>query len=467
MSRETGRKYLRAGKLPSEMKVAHTWRTRLDPFGEHWEGIKSMLGSAPELEAKSLFDWLSERYPGCYQEGQLRTMQRRVREWRALNGPPKEVYFPQEHMPGRIMQTDFTCANDLRVTIGSMPFNHLLCHSVLTYSNWEWAVPCHSESLLALRRGFQAALVRLGRIPREHWTDHSSAATHAIGGPGIERTFNKSYVDLMDHFGIRPHTIQVGEPHENGDVEAANGAFKRRLEQHLLLRGSRDFESSDEYIRFVETVLDKANRGRQKRVTEELAVMRVLDVDLLPEYIEETVRVSSWSTINVAGIPYSVPSRLMGEKVKAHCYEDRIDVFYCGVPQVTMPRLRGDGKHAINYRHVIDWLVRKPGAFRHYRYREDMFPTLVFRWAYDALCESCSPRLADLDYLRILHHAAQTMESQVEAALAELKTRSITPRWHLVLELAPVPRPQIPDLPPLRVDLGEYDRLLASEGVAI
>jgi len=466
MSRKTARKYLRTGKLPSEIKVTHTWRTRPDPFVEHWNEVRSMLAVTPELEARTLFDWLSERHPERYQQGQLRTLQRRVREWRALHGPSKEVFFPQVHVPGRIMQTDFTWMNELAVTICGVPFGHLLCHSVLTYSNWEWAVICHSESLLSLRRGLQAALTQLGRVPEEHWTDHSTAATHAIGGEGEERKFNRNYLDLMGHFGIKPRTIQVNKPNENGDVEAANGAFKRRVEQHLLLRGSRDFGSEEEYVRFFENILEKANGGRRKRLVDELAAMRTLDVALLPEYVEEDLKVSSWSTINVAGIPYSVPARLMREKVKVHRYEDKIDVFYHGVPQFTMPRLSGDGKHAINYRHVIDWLVRKPGAFRHYRYREDMFPTLQFRWAYDLLCESCSSRVADLEYLRILHHAARTMQSRVEAALDEVKMRGMIPRWELVLELAPLPRPQLPELAPLLVDLGEYDRLLTTDEVA-
>ncbi len=450
------------------MKAPHTWRTRPDPFEKHWAEVEAMLSEAPELEAKALFEWLCERHGGVYREGQLRTFQRRVRRWRALRGPAKEVYFPQEHVPGRRLETDFTWMNSLGITINGEPFKHLLCHCVLSYSNWQWAVVCHSESLLALRKGLQAALVRLGRVPAQNWTDHSTAATHAIGsGKDGAWEFNQSYLELMSHFGMEPRTIAVGKPHENGDVESANGVLKRRIEQHLLLRGHRDFGSVGEYVVFLEGVLEKANRPRQKRLCEELAAMRPLDVALLAEYAEEELRVTSWSTINVGGTPYSVPSRLIGEKVKARCYEDRVEVYYHGVHQLTADRVRGGGKAAINYRHVIDWLLRNPGAFGSYRYREEMFPTVRFRWAYDALCEVCSHRSADIEYLRILHHAAHTMESTVDKALVKLKASGVVPRWSAVIEFTGAAKPQLPQMAPFVVDLACYDHLLSREGVVV
>lgn len=465
MDAKTGRKYLREGKLPSQMKAERKWRTRKDPFEKHWEEIREMLEQTPELTGKTLFDWISEKYPGVYREGQLRTLHRRVRRWRALEGPEQEVYFPQEHKPGVRMETDFTWV-DLGITINGELFSHLLCHDVLVYSNWEWATICQSESMLALKHGLQAALLRLGRIPREHWTDHSTAATHSIGGERKgHRGFNRQYLDMMKHFRIDPRTIQVQAPHENGDVESAHGVLKRRLDQQLLLRGHRDFESVDEYVRFLEEVLEKSNETRRERVREELAVMRLLDVRLLPEYYEQESRVTAWSTVQVARNTYSVPSRLKRHKVKARIYEDRVEVYSHGVKQLSMPRLLGESNHAINYRHVISSLVRKPGAFRHYKYHADMFPTDVFRWAYDALCEACSERLADLEYLRILNHAALTMETEVEKSLRNLRGCGLVPRWEKVLELVPGPRPQLPEMTPLKVNLAEYDCLLEREAV--
>ena len=466
MCRQTGSKYLKQERFPSELKPKRTWRTHEDPFAADWPLVAEMLAAAPGLEAKALFEWLCEQHPDRYIPGQVRTFQRRVREWRALHGPGKEVYFPQVHDPGRRMSTDFTWMDTLAITISGEAFPHKLCHCVLTYSNWEWATICRSESLLALRQGIQNAVFRLGHVPLEHWTDHSTAATHE---PSAEdesgrRVFNARYAATMKHLGMKPFTIQAGEAHENGDVESLNGVLKRRIEQHLLLRGSRDFDSVATYEQFLHRVLTGANRLRRQRLTEELAVMRLLEVDRLPEFDVHDPRVTSWSTIRVARNSYSVPSRLIGEKVKAKCYEDRIDVCYHGVPQMSVPRLSGCGGHQINYRHVIDWLVRKPGAFSNYRYREELFPTLNFRVAYDRLREGCSQRVADIEYLRILKHAARTMECEVDTVLELLCDEGVLPRWNTVVEFCPQHTVTVPEVTMPAVDLSQYDLLLAGGG---
>lgn len=467
MDPKTARKYIKEGKLPSQMRVEHTWRTRSDPFEKHWEQCKSILAAAPELEGAFLFEWLCERYPGQYQDGQLRTFQRRVREWKALNGLDKEVFFPQVHEPGRRMSTDCTHMNELGITINGEPFPHLLCHCVLTYSNWEWGTICHSESLLALRTGIQAALFQLGHVPMEHWTDHSSAATHnPTPEDGKRRPFNKDYEDVMKHFGMQPRTIQVRCPHENGDVESLNGALKRRLKQYLLMRGSTDFESQDAYRQFIEQVMDKANRKRSKRLAEELKVMPVLNVSRLSEYDECRCRVRSSSTITVKRRIYSVPSRLIGEMVSARRFKDRLEVVYNGVTQLTEPWISRDDGHCINYRHLIGSLVRKPGAFRRYRFREELFPSDLFRWAWESLSESLCDRTAEREYLQLLNHAALTMQCEVEAVLATMRRNAQPPRWDAVLAACRPAVSQPPRLQPLVVSLHDYDALLVSQGVS-
>ena len=129
MHRDTAAKYLEKGKLPSELKQPRTWRTRQDPFEEDWPLVEAFLEDAPEIDAKGLFIWLTEEErPGKYQEGQIRSLQRRVKAWRATKGPAKEVFFTQEHRPGEAMQTDFTWCNELGITVGGVPFEHMLCH---------------------------------------------------------------------------------------------------------------------------------------------------------------------------------------------------------------------------------------------------------------------------------------------------------------------------------------------------
>jgi hypothetical protein len=467
MNRKTAAGYVKSGQLPSQRESGRSWRTKPDPFDGCWQEIETKLREAPELEAKALFEWIAERHPGLFQEGQVRTLQRRVRQWRVLHGPDKEVFFPQEHKPGVRLSTDFTCMNVLEVTIRGERFDHLLCHSVLSHSNWEWGVICHSESLLSLRKGLQAALLQLGHIPSEHWTDHSTAATHDVGNSGGgRREFNLQYLDLMRHFGIIPRTTQVREPHENGDVESANGAFKRRVRQHLLLRGNSDFDSMDGYRCFLEGIFHKVNRLRSVRFAEETAAMRPLrDVPMLPEYSEEKTHVSKWSMIQVDRKSYSVPSRLIGQTVRVHRYEDCLEVYVSGVLQVSMPRLTGEKTHAINYRHIIGWLMRKPGAFAGYRFRCDLFPSLVFRRAYDRLCGSVPQRTADQEYLRILRQAALTMELDVERVLAKLEDEDMIPRWDVLMGFWPKPAAELPELQPLRVELESYDDLILEREV--
>jgi transposase len=458
LSPNTARRYISSGRLPSEMQQQRDWRTREDPFEEDWEELRLRLVDAPELEARALFEDLMSRKPERYDPGQLRTLQRRVKQWRAQEGPPKRVFFPQEHRPGEAMQTDFTWATVLGITIGLEAFPHMLCHPVLPYSNWEWATVCSSESMAAIQRGVQAALVKLGRTPKYHQTDNSTAATHDLRTG--KRGFNEDYEAFVGHYGMTPRTTGVGEKEQNGDVESLNGVLKRRLEQHLLLRGSRDFPDVESYEEWLQGCIEVANRLRSKRLREELAVMKPLPESRLPEFVEKDVRVTSWSTIRVKHNAYSVPSRLEGESVRVRIFERRLEVFYGNKYQLTVERLSGRNGHRINYRHIIWSLIRKPGAFERYRYREDLFPSLTFRRAYDALCESRETRKADVEYVRLLHLAASTMEEDVDQALKLLLEAGTDPTSERVRELVSPERPEVPVIAAGVVDLAEYDELL-------
>jgi len=473
MDRKTARKYVAAGKLPSEMKEARTWRTREDPFDEHWSELEQLLEDAPGLQAKTLLDDLVERYPGRYQEGHLRTLQRRVRRWRATAGPEREVMLAQRHRPGEASQGDFTRATKLGVTIAGELFVHMLFVFVLPFSNWTWATVCRSESMAALRRGLQRALFQLGRVTEWHQTDNSTAATHrvpknkqvVVENGGRKRPFNEDYLALMRHFDMKPRTTGVGEKEQNGDVEARNGALKRRLDQVLLLRGNRDFDDVAAWQHFVDEVNRKANKARSRRVAEELPTMRELNVAKLPEYVEQTSVVSEWSTIRVKYNGYSVPSRLIGHELKIHLYEDRIEAYLGDDLQLACERLSGRGGHRIDYHHVIWSLVRKPGGFARYVYREEMFPSLAFRQAYDAIQTPHRGTRGDLEYLRILHLAATTFEADVQAALELLLDEQQTITSESVK--AVVGNTELPDVPlllPGKVDLAAYDQLLAEVG---
>jgi hypothetical protein len=464
VDRHTARKYIEAGKCPAELQAPHTWRTRSDPLEKIWPEVAAMLQDAPELEAKTLFEHFLARPGNELEEVHLRTFYRRVRHWRATQGPEREVFFAQQQQPGQLMQLDWTYARDLNVTIQGEFLDHLFCHCVLPYSNWQWATRCISESFLSLVSGLQAALRQLGKSPFCLGTDHSSAATHELEQmPGRPRGYNSDYLEVCTHYDLTPLTINVGCPHEHGDVESQNRHLKRRLEQHLILRGSRDFSSLEEYDRFVLEVVQAANAKRQKLLAEELACMRPLPAGRLAEYREYEPVVSSHSLIRVQKHTYSVPSRLIGHTLRVELHEAELKVYLARDFLFCLPRLRGDRGALVDFRHIIGPLLRKPGAFMHYRHREALYPSTVFRAAYDRLVTDHGERPGVIEYLQVLKLAAEQSVEKVEPVLqARL---ALAGKWRATQvreALVPAARKVI-ELPALTPSLAAYDALLEGE----
>jgi len=416
MDPTTARRYRNLERLPSELKKERLWRTREDPFGEVWGAVQKQMEESPGLEAKTLFEWLQREHPGQFSDGQIRTLQRRIKLWRVTEGPAQEVYFGQVHVPGRLCASDFTHMTELGITLAGQTFEHLVYHFVLTYSNWETGTICYSESLESLSEGWQNAVWELGAVAAEHRTDSLSSAVNNMSN--LEE-FNRRYEGVMRYYGVKPQHTNPASPNENGDCEQSHHRFKRAVEQALLLRGSRDFQSMAEYAQFLKDLFAQRNAGRRARLAEEIAVMRELPARRMESAKRERVKVDSGSLIHVERNSYSVNSRLIGAQVEARLYLDRVEVWYGQKKVEDLPRLRGRGKHRIDYRHIIEWLVRKPGAFENYRYQEDLFPTSRFRMAYDALQES-TPLRASKEYLKILKLAAEIGEVQVDEALREL-----------------------------------------------
>ena len=453
------------GPLPSETKKERRWRTRPDPFEGVWEEeIEPLLRGDPEgkLKATTIIEWLEEHHPGRFSASQLRTLQRRLQDWRALHGPEREVYFPQEHPPGREAQLDFTHGNSLGVTISGQPFPHLLFQLILSHSGWRYAEIATGETFLALKRGLQGALWALGGVPQVVRSDNTSAATHEMRH-SRGRVLNDNYAALLDHYGLRSTRINPGQSHENGVAEQGHYRLKDAVDQALILRGSRDFHTADDYALFVARLVQRRNRLVEGKLEQEIPCLGPLPPTPLPEYVNYRSRVRKWSTIQVAGRTYTVPSRLIGKEVQVRLYADWVEVYYKDHLVERMERVRGEREANVNYRHVIGSLVRKPGAFARYRFREQLFPTLQFRLAYDALRGWRGER-ADVEYVRILHLAATTMEATVDSALALLLETGRPFDYGDVRDLAE-PRP--PDAPALTLggqpDLSIYDRLLTAD----
>ena len=422
ISEKTARKYRRSRRLPSELKQPRRWRTRQDPFQDVWSEVVEKLKVNPGLQATTLFQDLQRRHPGKFQDGQLRIFQRRIKQWKAQEGPPKEVRFRQEYVPGERSQSDFTHMNTLGVTIQRVPFRHMLYHFVLPYSHWEAGTICVSESFESLSTGLQNALAACGGAPALHQTDSLSAAVRNCKKDGEDKeVFTERYQALMRHYGMTPRHTQPASPQENGAIEQRHYRFKRAVADALGLRGSLDFESRAAYTKFIADIFKQLNAGRRQRFKEEAALLRDLPQKRLEHFTRRQARVSNTSTITVQRNTYSVQSRLIGEKVEVRVYPERLEVWYGQRKRETMPRPSGRGHHHVQYRHVIDWLVRKPWAFPRYRYRDAFFPTHIFRMTYDRLRrDRRTERAADQAYLRILHLAALNGEVHVEAALQSL-----------------------------------------------
>jgi len=467
MDEKTARKYRKLNQLPGEIRAARHrhWRTRDDPFKGVWEEVKPFFELNDGLEAKTLFEYLQRKHPGQFSDGQLRTFQRRVKNWRAVEGPAKEVYFPQRHQPGKLSQSDFTHMTDLGVTIVGVPFEHLVYHFVLTWSNWESCKICFSESFESLSEGLQRCLWQLGGVPREHQTDRLSAA---VNKPANPEEFTRRYQGLLDHYKLIGRRINPASPNENGDIEQRHYRFKKAVDQALMLRGSRDFNSYQEYENFLDDLLIQLNRGRQERFAEERKLLKPLPQKRLEACSCFDVRVGPGSTIRIKHNVYSVHSRLIRERVTVRLYADNLEVWYGQKCVETIPRLYGSNKHYIQYRHIIDWLIRKPGAFENYRYRSDLFPTSRFRIAYDELSKKHSPAKAAREYLLILELAARENETGVDNSLRYLLERELQISFVAVEKiLCSGKKPEkVTAVVIERVCLDGYDQLLGNMEVA-
>jgi len=465
MTRKTGSKYLKQGKGPGELRKPHTWRTRSDPFADVAIEIDELLKAAPELQPLTVFVHLQEKYPGKFEDGQLRTLERRIKEWKLENGKSKILSIAQSHYPGRLMELDWTCMNALMITICGIHFKHLLCHTILTYSNWDWAEIAYSESFQSLKKGFQSAVYRLGAVPEILQTDNTSTATHQIERSKKARGFNHNYTTFLEHYAVTPRSINVNSPDENGDIESANGHLKRRIDQYLMLRGSRDFKDIDEYRSFLDGILMRGNKNRVTKVKEELEVMRELPEVRLPEYTEEEKTVSSFGTIRVKKVAYSVPSRLKGYKIRVRVYEDRIELFSGRKHIDTLSRKTGEG-YSIDYRHVIESFRRKPGAFANCRYKDQLFPSEIFSKAYERLHEQFNERLADREYIEILYLAFSNGEEKVSGILSSLIAEEKRFTMETIKQKLDLPMP-IPKINRPAPSLFSYDNLLTHTRRAI
>lgn len=409
--------------------MPRTYRTRPDPLATIWHAeLLPLLQQNPTLRPITLWEYLQQKYPEQYPQSLLRTLQRRIQQWLALEGPPKPVIFRQTHPPGRMGLSDFTELKQATITIAGQPFPHLLYHFRLAHSGWSYVqVMQGGESFLALAQGLQNALWLIGGAPQEHRTDSLSAAYRNLH-PDARTDLTATYRALCQHYGMVPSRNNRGQSHENGSVESPHGHFKRRLAQALLLRGSYDFVSIAAYQQLVDEVIASLNRLHQGPMELERAHLQPLPVERYSEYQVIWTTVSSTSTIDIRCILYTVPSRLIGQRLRIHLYQEHLDGFVGIHLAVTLRRVWSTDPHkrrarCVDYRHVIDSLYRKPRAFAHCQYREELLPNPHWRQLWPQMLEQFDLDVACKLMVSALYLAAKRDQ---EHALAQYLAEQLT-----------------------------------------
>lgn len=473
MSEKTVRKYRDKSLLPSQIqRPRRDYRTRLDPLDRFWPEIEKLLEADRRLKPYALLQWLQQKYnsPGSEATQQVvpdslrRTLERRVQRWKLHHDVGQEVIFPQIHHPADVMAFDFVDLNCLQVTIAGKQFDHKLFHAVLTFSNWEHLHLCHSESYEALATGLQDALYLAGGVPQRVRSDSLSAAVNNLSS---DKEFAKQYQGLLNHYGLKGHRINVRKPQENGDVESSNGHIKTAIDQSLRLRGNRDFASDAEYRAFVLEVVTARNAKRQVKLLEEIARFTPLPQQRVATFTCLDLHVTSDCVVRIKRNSYSVSSKYINLRMEVRIHQDNIELWYSGERVEIMPRLYGKDKEAIDFRHVIDSLVRKPGAFVNYKYQAHMFPTTRFRMAYDMLLKNTTEASAIKQYLKILHAAKHEGLDTVDDILRWILSTGNTLSAQTVLNMI-ASQQQLPSPTDLNVEppaLMEFDFFLPHKDV--
>jgi Mu transposase-like protein len=468
-SERSARRFDANPTLPSSRKIAHG-RTVVDPLEGYWEDdLLPLLENDAALQAVTLLRHLQGLHPLAFPDDRIRrTLERRVRQWRALKGPERDIIFRQTPEPGYMAQSDFTHAEELGVTIAGKPFAHLLYHFVMVYSRWEHVgVVLGGESFTALAENLQQALWSLGGVPQNHRTDSLSAAFRNLSADQ-RKDITRRYDAFVGHYGMQASRNNRGEAHENGAVESQNRHLKTAIKQALILRGSRDFECVEDYRRFIDMAVARRNKQRRGAVQAERAHLRPLPRRRTTDFTEIVAPVTRTGGFLIKSIFYSAPSQLIGQRLRVHVYDDRIEAFLGGTLVVSHPRARGRGDghrvHVINYHHVIHALRRKPQALWSSIYRDSLFPRTEYAEAWKVLQRDLPRRDACRRMVSLLFVAhEQACEAELAHLLsADLEAGRLPDPRTLTARLAPKHMTLPKDVAVAHPSLDSFDALLGA-----
>jgi hypothetical protein len=468
LSERTGRRIERDPRLPSQKAAERPPRRQtIDPLGGLWESdILPLLAGRPSLRPVTLLEEMQARHPERDWDRLRRTLERRVRAWRAEHGPEREVIFRQDHPPGQQGLSDFTDMGELGIRIAGEPLAHRLYHFVLAYSGWEHAeVVLGGESFTALACGLQNALWALGGAPHEHRSDSLSAAFRNLDrDAAADQT--RRYEALCAHYRMTATRNNPGLAHENGAIESQHGHLKHAIAQALVLRGSAEFDSLDAYRDWIAELVGRRNARRDKLAGIERARLQDLPPRRTTDHDEATVVVTSSSGFVLRKVFYTVPSRLIGYRLKLRIYDDRLECFLAQRRVLTLPRGRppGDGRRlqVVDYRHVIHSLRRKPMALLHLVYRDALFPRPAYRAAWERLLAAGDARAAcrTMVGLLALAHDRGCEAELAEALAAQLAGGGLPDLAELRARFAPAAADRAPEVTVTLPPIASYDALL-------
>jgi len=454
-------------RLPSQRKAPRE-RRRPDPLGDIFKAeVVPMLQASPGLRSVAIFEEMIRRHPELG-GGIRRTLERRIRSWRAIHGAEREIIFRQVHEPGRMGLSDFTDMGEAGIAIAGAALDHRLYHFRLAYSGFEHAhVVLGGESFVALAEGLQNALWSLGGVPREHRTDSLSAAFRNLDTQACT-DLTRRYDEFCHHYGMTPSRNNTGIAHENGAIEGPHGHLKRAIQDALLMRGSADFADLAAYRGFIDEIVSRRNVRNAKRIDLERAELQPLPGQRTSDYEEVSVRVTSSGGFTLRKVFYTVPSRLIGHRLRVRLFDDRLDLFIGGTPLMTLTRGRphASGKHdqVVDYRHVIHSLRRKPMALLSLVYRDQLFPRNAYRRTFDALLMRLPERQACrvmTDLLALAHERGCESELAVKLSTA-LETGQLPDMAALRAHFAPYPA-ALPNVEIHLAPLNVYEALIGAD----
>jgi hypothetical protein len=461
-----------------EKKLHHTckpqqprnYKTRSSPIDEIWNNeLEPMLQQFPDLQPKTLFIYLQRTYLDqaglpIYSESILRTLQRYVAKWQAINGKSKAIMFPQEHIPGQQGLSDFTEFNNFLVTIKGKPFKHKFYHFRLVYSKWSYLKVIQSgESMQALSEGLQEALYALGGVPHEHRTDSLSAAFKNLSKEAKD-DLTTQYQALCSYYNMTPSRNNKGQKHENGSVESSHGHIKNRMKQEIILRGSHDFSSIEEYKAWVHSIVKSSNERNTRDFETEKLALQPLPKYKTVDYEVKSVSVSNLSLVRIKGLQYSIPNRLSGHTLTLHIYQLDIKMYLGSTFVYSCMRKYQDPKiqpYVINYQHVISALIKKPAAFRYCKYRDEIFPNDEYRKIWEYLERTEPKKIAPKSMLRLLKLAA---DYDCEAELSQLVMQLIESGQPIKIAAIEsqfnLSNPELPNTECKQHELAQYDFII-------